>query len=306
LLLRYRQSVLCLNVSYELTHGNPLGVSTLFSRLDLSSGILTAVSKTENGNSPLAGQVIYNRGERSAHMTFLLPDSPAELEEEGALIDHLAQKSGEMGALNLLADVAESHMGFELLRRNGFTVYCWENVWRLPSSLPATVHYKDLWHEEKDSDELAIRSFYQTVVPSLVQTAEPFDKGPLRRLVYRQQGELMAFVDSVSGPNGFYLKPVIHPSVEDIRSLLGDLIHTLQPIGKPVYFPVRSYQAWVADSLEELGARMSPRRACMVRHLAVPVPSENAAVLLKRLDPRSVEPTTSIVQNSSLSAEKLP
>ena len=278
----------------------------MFSRLDLSSGIITAVSKTEYGNSPLAGQAVYNRGERSAHMIFLLPDSPAVMDEEGALIDHLAQKSGEMGALNLLADVAESHAGFELLRRYGFSVYCWENVWQLPSTLPENVHYKDLWHEEKDSDELAIRSFYQTVVPSLVQTAEPFDKGPLRRLVYRQQGELMAFVDSVSGPNGFYLKPVIHPSVEDIRGLLGDLIHTLRPIGKPVYFPVRSYQAWVADSLQELGAKMAPRRACMVRHLAVPVPSENAAALLKRFDPRTAEPTTSIVQNSSIPGKKLP
>lgn len=277
-----------------------MGLSMVLTRLDLNSGVFTGVSKTDNGKSPLAGQVVYNLGERSAHMTFLLPDSPSELSEQGAMVDALAQKAGEMGALNMLADVAEDHAGFELLRRQGFTVYAWENVWKLPSSIPSTMHYKDLWHEENEADEPAIRGLYQTVVPPLVQNAEPFSRGPLRRLVYRQQGELMAFTDSINGPNGFYLRPVIHPSVEDIRSLLGDLIHTLQPIGKPIYFPVRSYQAWVADSLDELGAKSAPRRACMVKHLAVPVLSENGALVRKRLDPRTAEPTTSIVQNSTL------
>jgi hypothetical protein len=277
----------------------------VLTRLDLNTGVYTGVSKTDNDKSTLAGQMVYNLGERSAHMTFLLPDSPAEMNEQGALLDYLAKKAGEMGALNLLADVAEDHPGFELLRRHGFTVYSWENVWKLPTKIPPTVHYKDLWHEEKEVDEPAIRSLYQTVVPPLVQNAEPFSHGPLRRLVYRQQGELMAFTDSISGPNGFYLKPVFHPSVEDIRSLLGDLIHTLQSIGKPIYFPVRSYQAWVADTLEELGAKAAPRRACMVKHLSVPVLSENNALIRKRIEARSAEPSTSIVQNSTISGQDL-
>ena len=297
--------MLCLNYALELTRGNPLGLSALLSRFDLNSGIFTGIAKADRGKQLLAGQVAYNLGERSAGMTFLLPDQPVELAEYDALVDYLAEKAGEMGALNLLADIAESHPAFELLRKHAFSVYCWENTWKLPSSIPSTLHFKDLWHEERETDEQAIRSLYQTVVPPLVQTAEPFSTGTRHRLIYRQQGELMGFIDNVSGPNGIYLKPVIHPSVEDIRSLVGDLMHTLQPIGKPVYFPVRSYQAWVSDALDELGATSSPRRASMVKHLALAVLSENGSTVRQRIESRSAETSASMVSKTISSGQDL-
>jgi len=298
LLLRYRQRVLCLNYAQELTYGNLLGFSAMVSRLDPNIDVSTGVTRSENGKIPIAGQVDYNQGERSAHLTYLLPDEISEHPEESSLVDYLACKAGEMGALNLLADVQESHPAFEMLRRDTFKVYCWENVWTLPKTLPPTVQYQGLWQEEKEPDELSVRTLYQTIVPPIVQAAEPFTNGPLRRLVYRQEGEIMAFTESISGPRGFYLKPVIHPSVEDVQSLIVDLILSLQSMGKPVYFPVRSYQAWISDALEYLGAKPAPRRALMVKHLALPIPSENGALVRKRIENRSVEPTTSIVHQA--------
>lgn len=300
-MLRYRQRVLCLNYAQELTQGSPLGLSAMLARLDPNLDVFTGITNSEKGKTPLAGQVAYNQGERSAHLTFLMPDGLSELPEHSSLVEYLARKAGEMGALNLLADVQEIHPGFEMLRKNSYSVYCWENVWQLPSALPPTVQFKDMWQEEKETDAQAIRTLYQTVVPPIVQTAEPFSDGPLRRLVYRQDGELMAFTDNLSGAKGFYLRPVIHPSVEDVRSLLGDLIHYLRSMGKPVYFPVRSYQSWVSDTLEELGAKSSPRRALMVKHLAAPILAEQGVTLRKRLESRSAEPTASIVQRTSSS-----
>lgn len=297
--------MLCLNYALELTRGNPLGLSMALSHLDLNAGVSTGVAKSENGKSPLAGQVIYNMGDRSAQMTFLLPDNSADLSEHGIMLDYLAQKAGEMGALNLLADIAETHPAFELLRKHGFSVYCWENVWKLPSAVPPAVHFKDLWKEEKSTDEPAIRNLYQTVVPPLVQTAEPFTPGNNHKLIYRQQEEIMGFIDTLSGPNGFYLRPVIHPSVEDIRGLLGDLILSLSSLGKPVYFQVRSYQSWIADALEDLDAKSSPRRAVLVKHLAVPILSQNGVLLRKRVESPSAEPTATIVQNSTRTSQNL-
>jgi len=88
LLLRYRQRVLCLNYALELTRGNPLGLSMALSHLDLNAGVSTGVAKSENGKSPLAGQVIYNMGDRSAQMIFLLPDNSADLSEHGIMVDY--------------------------------------------------------------------------------------------------------------------------------------------------------------------------------------------------------------------------
>ncbi len=298
LLLRYRQRVLCLNYAQELTFGNLLGFSAMLSRLDPNIDVSTGIAKSQDGKIPMAGQVDYSQGQRSAHLTYLLPDEISDLPEESMLIDYLAVKAGEMGALNLLADVQESHPAFEMLRKDAFKVYCWENVWKLPSRPPSTTEFKDLWQEERDTDEQSVRTLYQTVVPPIVQAAEPFINASMRRLVYRQEGELMAFTENISGPRGFFLKPVIHPSVEDVHSLIGDLIVYLQSLGKPVYFPVRSYQAWIADALEDLGAKSAPKRALMVKHLAVGVPSENGLVLRKRIEAHSPEPTSSIVHQA--------
>jgi len=54
-----------------------------------------------------------------------------------------------MGALNLLADITETHPAFELLRKHGFSVYSWENVWKLPTAVPPAVHFKDSGRKKK-------------------------------------------------------------------------------------------------------------------------------------------------------------
>lgn len=260
------------------------------------NGSMTGLANSEDGHCLLAGQVTYNMGERSARLTYLLPDEITELPELVDIIEYLAFHAGCMGAIHLLAEVPENHPVFELLRRSSFSVYCWQNIFRFPSSAPAHTRYKALWQKAEPTDEIPIRSLYQTVVPPLVQAAEPFSTSFTPRLVYHQEGEIMAFVECSAGHQGIFLRPVIHPSVEDPQILLSDLIFHFQNLGKPVYFPVRSYQSWVSDTLADLGGTNSPRYAQMVKHLAASVPVENNHLLRNRIETRPAEPSASIVQ----------
>lgn len=257
---------------------------------------MTGLATSEDGHGLVAGQVTYNMGERSARLTYLLPDEIAELPELVDIVEYLAFHAGCMGAIHLLAEVPEDHPVFELLRRSSFSVYCWQNIFRFPSSTPAHSRYKALWLKAEAAEEIHIRSLYQTVVPPLVQAAEPFSTVFTPRLVYHQEGEIMAFVECTAGPQGIFLKPVIHPSVEDPKILLSDLIYHFQGLGKPVYFPVRSYQSWISDTLADLGGSNSPRYAQMVKHLAANIPLENNSVVRNRIESRGAEPTASIVQ----------
>ncbi len=203
-----------------------------------------------------------------------------------------------MGALNILAEIEESHLLFELLRDTGFCVYSWESIWKLPTE-KNNFAQKNYWQIPDVVDENYVRTLYQTLVPPLVQNAEPFTNGGSPRLVYKKDTDILAYVESMSGHEGIYLMPVIHPSVENIQLLLEDLICQFKGLGKPVFLQVRSYQAWLSEGLTALKAEPSPRFALLVKHLAVNQYSKVIAAHRSRSDQRQAEPTAPILQNCS-------
>jgi hypothetical protein len=150
-------------------------------------------------------------------------------------------------------------------------------------------------------DEIALRSLYQSLVPPLVQSAEPFVLNSHQGLVYRHKhGEVQGYVESRRGPRGVYLQPVIHPDVEDSQGLLVDLLQALPALylGRPVYIAVRSYQSWLEAALEDLHGQAAPRQALFVKHLAS---AQRVLATNKRLvmEKQQAEPTAPMVNNYS-------
>lgn len=192
-----------------------------------------------------------------------------------SLLEYMAYQAGQAGALHVIADVDESLCAFEGLRRAGFSVYAWQRVWKFeaisaernePQSGPSSG-----WQPvQKKDDEATIRSLYQSLVPALVQ---PMETGPdkhLRGLVYRRDGEMLAYANLEYGPSGIYALPYIHPAVDDGMDLMADLIRSIPSRAhRPVYICVRSYQSWFESSLEEMNGNRGPRQALMVKHLAI-------------------------------------
>lgn len=248
-----------------------------------------------DGGKKFFSQVLHQPGSRSARFSFLLPDILREQDGLSKLIEYLCFQSGEMGALNVLAEVEESHLLFEYLRRAGFSVYSWEAIWHLPSAIQAAAPQQN-W-SNASLDEPAIRSLYQTLVPPLVQNAEPFSNVDIERWAYRWNGDLLAYIDVIKGKSGIFLSPVIHPSVEDIEALLRDLVGFIGSVNLPIYFQVRSYQAWLSDALMKLQAQPSPRYAMLVKHLAVGQLNSLKIAQYARGEQRQAEqPTASILQ----------
>jgi hypothetical protein len=257
------------------------------------------VLESPDGNGNFYSQVLHQPGSRSARFSFLLPDFKPDQAGISALIEFLCFQSGEMGALNVLAEVEESHALFEILRRSGFAVYSWESIWQLPKQIQAS-ESQSAWSEPQPQDDTFIRSLFQTLVPPLVQNAEPYTNGNTPRWIYKVNGEILAYVEIISGKSGLFLVPVIHPSVEDIESLLRDLVYFIGSNNKTIYLQVRSYQAWLSDALLNLQAQPSPRYAMMVKHLAVGQLNSVKNYQYARGDGRQAEqPTASILQQFS-------
>lgn len=282
--------------AYHLTRGSMARFTALASHLRVDRGTFTAkVDPVRQAPSPIA-QVMYSRGARAARITFLVPESAAASPDLAELADGLAWQAASWGALQLLAELPEDNPAFETFRRAGFSVYARQRIWKWPQ-LAESATAARLWSLAKPEDEAAVRSLYQSLVPPLSQSAEPFVFRRLPPLIYRRDGELLASVDAWFGPRGIFLQPLVHPAVENAADLLADLPNLLQPIlGRPVYIAVRSYQAWLENLLEAVGASAAPEQALLVRHLAV---SQRAAQLAPALSPlknHAAEPT-SIVQN---------
>lgn len=265
--------------------------------LDFTSEDYTAVVPGEDTLPPLFGQVQHTVGDRSAQLSFVFPCLPNPHPGLLTLLDDLAEKAGEMGAANVLAEIDYSDPSLEELRHSGFSIYGWETVWKLPEKIDKNDPEEFTWEPAGTADEPAVRSLYQTLVPPLVQSAETFSGTGVRRLVVRVNGELMAYIESVSGPRGIYLKPVLHPALETTFEVLQDLVKIFQGLGKPVYLQMRSYQAWLTPMLESLNAENSIHFALMVRRLAIPQYS-SAQTQPSAIGRRQTEnPASTIIQN---------
>jgi len=262
------------------------------------------VAQSDNDCPSLVGQMVYIQGERSAHLSFIAPEDSCDTPRLVKMMEYFAEQAGEKGAFNILAEVEDSHPALEAIRRAGFSIYSWQHIWHLPDASKVPAVKSDLWQPTSYIDETAIRNLYQSLVPPLIQAAEPFLSHTPTGLVYRQDGEILAFVEAISGLRGIYLLPVIHPEVKDVGALIRDLLHVLPGMGRPLYMAVRSYQAWLEHSLVELLATASPRQALLVKHMTL---QQRVSVVapsrLNVLERRRTEPSSSIVQNMASSGE---
>jgi len=280
----YRQGVLPLDSARLLTRGNPLGPTALLSYLNPRRTLYSAVC-TENGNS-LMGQVILNKGETCARLVFLAPTRNIN----GLtlpLLDHLTSKAGAWGAYHILAEVDEDSPAFQALRQAGFAMYAWQRAWRLPE-----VHggkRGNTWRQAGAMDWPAVLCLHAQIVPALLQPVEILPRQVSGVVCFHESG-LQAYASFNNGLKGTWLKPLVLPDSPCVTHQLGDLVETIEPRNRrEIYICVRSYQAWLESSLEELGAEAGPRLAVMVKHLTKTVrqlqPANNMEKALAKVKP---------------------
>ncbi|TAK11076.1 MAG: hypothetical protein EPO32_13190 [Anaerolineae bacterium] len=269
---QYRQRGLFLDSVPTLTWGRtlvPMGAA--FSPLSNVTGVFTSIYQDDSdpGAAPIVGQVSHASGASFARFTFIAPDAAIESPALSPLLEHLIQRVGARGAQSLVAEVDEKTHTFEALRRATFSIYSRQRIWRLaaaPESSGAS-----LWRPGEAIHEFDQRRLYNMLVPALVQQVEPVHMGSQGWVLY-EDGELRAFASVQTGPRGIWVQPFIHPEMLEVTARLADLIQRLGPkTARPVYICLRSYTAWLADAMQDLGAEPGPGQAVMVRRLATEV-----------------------------------
>jgi len=292
ILLRYRNQELCFDSAVRLTRGSALTpAGALLSYFAPATGIFTYLY-TSNGEAspPLVGQVNHPSGSICARLSFLSPESGIVAPTTArsalpALLEHLIIIVGERGALHLLADVDEHAPAFDVLRRVGFATYARQRIWQLTGESRENSRISP-WRVATASDEFAVRCLYNNLVPGLVQQVEPLPANRPHGVIYRQNAELLAYVELRYGSRGIWAQPFIHPNAEDVPPSLGDLLVNLpNRHSRPVYVCVRSYQSWLETALEDsssLRAIAGSMQAVMVKHLTISMRPEYSFSLRPR------------------------
>jgi hypothetical protein len=298
LLARYRREVLSLYGARILTRGNPLGAMAMLSYLNPRRTIYTAVA-SENSDS-LMGQVILKGDETSARLTFLAPMENIK----GltlSLLDHLTTQAGEWGAFHLLAEADENSTVFRSLRQSGFAIYAWQRVWKLPRKEMAPED--NPWVEADETDWPAVQSLHGQIIPGLIQPVDALPK-QASGLVCRSGGSLQAYVAIESGPAGIWIQPLIPPDSGCGAERLSGLAGLSGWGSRPIHVCVRSYQAWLETSLEDLGAEAGPRQAVMVRRLAKLQKAEEKVSALEKVLAKPIAPVARVVSGEDSQSDK--
>jgi len=91
--------------------------------------------------------------------------------------------------------------------------------------------------------------------------------------VYHQDGRVQAYIGVVTGKQGIFLRPFIHPDLyKEAPGILSNLISKLTRADRlPVFICVTRFLDWMQSTLEELHFLPGPRQAVMVKHITAGV-----------------------------------
>ncbi len=282
-LYRYQTETISLDGGYTLTRGgNLLGTAALLDHIGPDSQTTLAVQIEPYSKKKILGQMYIDPRTHTAKMNFLAPQDLSGSLAMKELVEGLCRSAGEAGAVCVRAEIEVGNDIFSCFKEQKFRLYDRLRIWYLPVSGNGSYDSANHWSVTHDADFIGIRHLAASLVPPMVQAAQPVMDKALPDLVYWQDNEIMGSMESMTGPGGIFLKPLLHPAIqEDAGAVLYQALHHYYPlVGRPVYIAVPSYQGWLESILYKLQAEVISLRSLMVRYLAQPlrVPELESAV----------------------------
>jgi hypothetical protein len=229
------------------------------------------------GDVSAFAQLSHRKGSLACRFRYVAPKEICTTETGTELIEALLTLTGRRQAQHILAEVEENTEEYGFFRREGFTIYARQDIWRADTPLPPTdPRPEGLLRPFQLPDTPKVLALYCSIVPALVYQMEGFPKSPKGWVLY-QEGELVGFFGTLIGPRGFRMEPVFHPGARDVASWIAAWLSALDFIaGRPIYVCVRSYQDWIGHILRDFGFSLFSRQAVFSRRVVAPIPALEA------------------------------
>ena len=267
-MLRLKQNAIVLHSELGLIEDARGQNSALLSSIVFPRGLHTLLGHIDERD--VVGQFRHRQGDANAHLVYLAP-TLNEAEDDSIwlhMLDAMAEQAGRNGAHTLVGEVELSHRLFETMRQAGYAVYSRQVIWQR-GPLMRVDNTSDIEIlAERVEDEMGIAALLGCTIPRILQSVmEP--SAEMTGLVYRQEGQIEAYLTYSEGKHGIYVLPFVHP---EVLSLAADVVAAaLLKIERsrrlPVYICVRGYQGWLENAMRDLGFSPWLEQAVMVKHL---------------------------------------
>jgi hypothetical protein len=247
----------------------------------LLPALLPETHVIERAGKPFGfAQLSHRRGSLTSRLRFFAPREIGLLEPGSGLVEALLSEAGRRCAQHLLAEAEENTEQYAFLRREGFSVYARQAIWKGMAVPPVAHPQPEGWLRPlKLADSPAVLGLYSSVVPALVQQVEGIPQSPGGWALY-EEGELMGVFLMRSGPRGLWMEPIFHPGARRVAEWIAVLAGALdiRP-ARPLHVCVRSYQDWLGAILRDFGFTPVGEQAVLARRVVVPVPAGQAVPL---------------------------
>lgn len=264
---RYRHQSIYLDSSLAATHGT-LHPALLLGGMASLAGFRAWVCQSEK-IPPLIGISHQPVGFPSATIGFLTPAEALSTPCTLKLLDQLAKQSGEYGAFHMLAEMDADTPLFETMRQAGFTAYTRQRIWvvdAFPKETPASTG----WRFAHADDQYAIQTLCRQIVPEYIFNVEPVATTSAPGLIYIYEEQVRGYAHLRNGRHGVWVKPVIHPDVENAELILLELLQAIPDHWmRPVNLCIRAYQPHLEPALHQFDSAPGPEQTVMVKHLAI-------------------------------------
>jgi hypothetical protein len=269
-----------------------LSAGALLSPLSSISGVQTSVLQKGNEDA-LFGQAIHRRGAPLAQLTYLAPFERAASNDSLALLEQLISWVSTRGAHSIIAVLEESSAIFEAMRQAGFNQYTHQHIWRITHDQGVKISGKH-WRPAEASDLLAIKLLCASVIPGIIQQAEPTPEDRHSGMLHYENGDLRAYIDVRRGTQGIWIQPFVHSEAQSFNHSFQEIVQKLNPSPRrPLYVCIRAYQEQIESQLKEMGAEKGPRLAVMVKRTDVRFSVRQRQAIIER-NGRRAEPSASI------------
>jgi hypothetical protein len=239
-------------------------------------------------------QLSHRLGHAASRLRFLSPRDNLSGVMGTELIESLLITAGRRRAQHILADAEEKTEECGFLRREGFSVYARQDIWKGVPPFPQDVRKPPgEFRPLLAGDSPSLLALYCSIVPALVNQVEGLPRRPRGWMIF-EEGELVGFFHIHAGARGLWMEPFFHPGAQSATDWLALWLGGIGArAGEPVYVCVRSYQDWLGPILQDFGLSLMSRRAVLVRRVVVPVPVADE-VALAAIDKTVPQATTYI------------
>jgi hypothetical protein len=216
------------------------------------------------------GQLHFASSTQQARLAFVTPSIQDGASEQFwlTMLDELTIMAGKRGAINIIAEVAESAVEFEMFRQAGFAAYTRQDLWvRRPMPVSSPGHSLKV---TVASDISSVLGLYNTLSPGLIKQIEPAPTLATRCHILANDRGICGLATIYKTGQAVLVEPYLNANKAiEPREFLAATLKSVRAERRTIYCRLRDYMGITDGAMRDHGFEHYISQVAMFRHTTV-------------------------------------